>query len=321
MVHAARATGARDQAAKAQAEGALRDALGELLGLDCRLIARVVNRATPEEFRRDGEIRKDLRQEGERAYWRAVELYDPERGTAFSTLVWTTIYRSVRRWIEDHAYSIRVPGAQQRRLRQVLWHRDKLRAVLGREPSTAELAAATGLSLEQVRHLAHIPRVAVSLDDDTDDDGPDIAETVADDEAETSSPLVYLSRGRVLELLHIALDGDSAGILIDYYGLREGGAVSPAVIAKSRGLQAAEVRARIRAAVETLAQPHYQEIARAWATEINEERADEQASMSAVQATIAAAGVARAIQTPTLARRPRPPIRSGKPAAHQYRLI
>ncbi len=277
-------------------------------------------------------MRRDLRQEGERAYWRAVELYDPDRGTAFSTLVWTTIYRSVRRWIEDHAYSIRVPGAQQRRLRQVLWHRDRLRAETGREPSTAEIGAACGLTPEQVRHLSHIPRVAVSLDDEASEDGPDISETVAED-GEASSPLVYLSRSRVIELLHVALDGETAQILVEHYGLREGGAVALGEMARSRGLDIADIRARIRAAIDTLAQPHYQAIARAWSTEMDAEysddptRADETAVTDAVRATIAAATRdvthALAIQLPDRAvcTRRRLVRHSGKVEARQTRLI
>src|SRR5690606_70032 len=89
---------------------------------------------------RDREPLEDLEQVAREALVHALQRFDPERGIPFPAFASPTILGSLRRHFRDHGWSVRVP----RNVHEIAGARhqavERLTGVLGREPSTEEIA-------------------------------------------------------------------------------------------------------------------------------------------------------------------------------------
>ncbi len=116
-------------------------ALVELMPLARALAARYAGRGEPLE---------DLVQVGALGLIKAVDRFDVGRGVEFSSYAVPTIVGEIRRHFRDKAWAMHVPRRLKElgvRLSRVL---DELTIVLGRSPTVAELAEATGADEEDV---------------------------------------------------------------------------------------------------------------------------------------------------------------------------
>jgi RNA polymerase sigma-B factor len=113
----------------------------ELLPLVRALAARYAGRGEPLE---------DLVQVGTLGLIKAVDRFDVDRGVEFSSYAVPTIVGEIRRHFRDKAWAMHVPRRLKElsvRLSRVL---DQLTTELGRSPTIAELAEATGVEEEDV---------------------------------------------------------------------------------------------------------------------------------------------------------------------------
>jgi RNA polymerase sigma-B factor len=92
----------------------------------------------------------DLLQVARLALLKAIDRFDPERGTAFSSLAVPTITGELRRHLRDHSWPVHVPRELQERTHKLAVATSKLVSRLGRQPTIAELAEALGTDLETV---------------------------------------------------------------------------------------------------------------------------------------------------------------------------
>ncbi len=116
-------------------------ALVELMPLVRALASRYAGRGEPLE---------DLVQVGALGLIKAVDRFDVDRGVEFSSYAVPTIVGEIRRHFRDRAWAMHVPRRLKElsvRLSRVL---DELTTELGRSPTIAELAAATGVEDEDV---------------------------------------------------------------------------------------------------------------------------------------------------------------------------
>jgi RNA polymerase sigma-B factor len=120
----------------------LRDQLVEAhLGLAHQLARRFTNR---------GESYDDLVQVASIALIKAVERFDPSVGVRFSTFATSTIMGELKRHFRDKGWAIRAPRRLQELYLELGHAIDSLSQELGRSPTVAELARATGTSEEAV---------------------------------------------------------------------------------------------------------------------------------------------------------------------------
>jgi RNA polymerase sigma-B factor len=116
-------------------------ALVELMPLVRALATRYAGRGEPLE---------DLVQVGSIGLIKAVDRFDVDRGVNFASYAVPTIVGEIRRHFRDKAWAMHVPRRLKElsvRLSRVL---DQLTTELGRSPTIAELAAATGVEEEDV---------------------------------------------------------------------------------------------------------------------------------------------------------------------------
>ena len=101
-------------------------------------------------YARKSEPTEDLVQVASLGLVKAIDRYDPERGAALSTFAVPTILGELRRYFRDSTWSVHVGRQLQEHILLVQRVSGLLASRLGRSPSVPELAAAVGMSNEEV---------------------------------------------------------------------------------------------------------------------------------------------------------------------------
>jgi RNA polymerase sigma-B factor len=118
-------------------------------------------------FRDRAEPLADLTQVAYVGLVAAVDRWDPDRGTAFSSFAVPTILGELRRYFRDNTWMVRPPRDLQETWLNICRARDELWQDLGREPTVHDVAERLGVTIEQVNDAlqAGAIRVAGSLDE------------------------------------------------------------------------------------------------------------------------------------------------------------
>jgi RNA polymerase sigma-B factor len=158
-----------------QGEVAARDELVERFLPLARQLAR--------RYQRGNEPLDDLVQVASIGLVKAVDRFDPERGTAFSSYAVPTILGELKRYFRDAGWAVHVPRGMQERVMTVNQAVGKLSRELGRSPTAGEIAAEIDEDPEDVLEAleAAIAYDAVSLDTprtSEEEDGDTYANTV-----------------------------------------------------------------------------------------------------------------------------------------------
>lgn len=102
------------------------------------------------KFKNRGEPLDDLVQVGTIGLIKAIDRFDPERGLEFTTYATPTILGEIKRHFRDKGWSVRVPRRLQELSAKVNQATDELTKELQRSPSTEEVAAKLGVSVDEV---------------------------------------------------------------------------------------------------------------------------------------------------------------------------
>src|SRR4051794_16373874 len=92
----------------------------------------------------------DLVQVASLGLLKAIDRYEPGRGTKFTSYAVPTILGELKRHFRDKGWALHVPRDLQERALSVSRASEKLSARLGRSPKAREIAAEIGCSLENV---------------------------------------------------------------------------------------------------------------------------------------------------------------------------
>ena len=113
---------------------------------------------------------EDLYQIGCIGFLKAVQGFDPEYGTQFSTYAVPKISGEIRRFLRDDG-AVKVSRTMKEQAQKIRTARSELEQVLGREPTLSELSVRTGLCPEDIAAAETATGPTQSLQYESGDEG------------------------------------------------------------------------------------------------------------------------------------------------------
>jgi RNA polymerase sigma-B factor len=144
-------------------------------------------RAIARRFARRGMAYDDILQSGYLGLIQAVDRYDPSRGVPLQAYAARTIEGEIMHLFRDRGWAVRVPRPLQELSRSLAVVSEQLGHRMGRKPTPAELAEATGRSEDEIAEALAAQRAYVAeplsdlAGDDRDDDSRPVAALMVDE--------------------------------------------------------------------------------------------------------------------------------------------
>jgi len=143
------------------------------------------------KFANRGEPLEDLVQVGLIGLINAIDRYDAERGTRFSTFATPTIVGEIKRHFRDKSWNLKVPRRLQEMNLQVMRANEALAQRLGRSPTIDEIAEYVGASEDETLEAMELGNAfdTVSLDAQLSFEGETAPLTLSDTVGGTDTSL------------------------------------------------------------------------------------------------------------------------------------
>lgn len=152
-----------------------REACQEIIHTNDRLIWSIVQRYTGRGVELD-----DLFQLGCIGFLKAIQGFDPDYGTCFSTYAVPKIAGEIRRFLRDDG-AVKVSRSIKERAAAIKKTRERLTGDFGREPTVSELSEAMGLSPEEIASAETATSAAESIQRQTGEEGFSLEDVLCTD--------------------------------------------------------------------------------------------------------------------------------------------
>ena len=139
--------------------------------------------AVAKRFTGRGMEMDDLYQLGCVGFIKAVQGFDLEFGTQFSTYAVPKISGEIRRFLRDDG-AVKVSRGIKERAATIRIERNRLSVQLGREPTVFEISETTGLTPEQIAVADTATAAVESIQQETGEDGFSLENILSDTESE-----------------------------------------------------------------------------------------------------------------------------------------
>jgi RNA polymerase primary sigma factor len=213
-----------------------------LVRSNLRLVVNIAKRYTGR-----GMSLGDLIEEGNLGLIKAVDYFDPDRGTRFSTYAAWWIKQSIKRALLENVQPVHVPTYMVGLINHWRHTTAELESKLGRTPTVDEMADIMHLPLRKAKIIHRIVEVLGSVTDTTGADGSDedeaIEVTVVDRNAGRPEDTMVANEEKVevLRLLN-KIEPREANILRLHYGLDGSRPMTLREIGRKLGLTRERIR-------------------------------------------------------------------------------
>ncbi|MEO0453268.1 MAG: RNA polymerase sigma factor RpoD/SigA [Verrucomicrobiota bacterium] len=151
----------------------------------------------------------DLISEGNIGLMKAVERYDPERGTKFSTYAAWWIKQGIKRALANQSKTIRLPVHLVDKLAKMRRLTAQLTEELGREPTNKELSEELGISTRKIAQMKRVSMKPASLNTLIgDEENSELGDLIADEKVVTPIDILCDDslKGTLKKVLHVLDD-------------------------------------------------------------------------------------------------------------------
>jgi len=214
--------------ARSSDEESAREARNRIVEANLRLVVHLARSAAT----RTTLSITDLLQEGNLGLLDAVERYRGDSNKSFGAYATWWVRRAMNRAINEHTRVRRLSGELYAAIQQMQIAQRELTQKLGRVPSRAEIAGATGLSVEQIEEAQRAATQPLSLDAPTggDEGSTEFGETLEGSEEATEARSERLETGRAMTALLEELPDRERAVLSLRFGLGDYESLGPQAV-------------------------------------------------------------------------------------------
>jgi RNA polymerase sigma factor (sigma-70 family) len=199
----------------------------------------------------------DLIEEGNLGLIKAVDYFDPDHGTRFSTYAAWWIKQSIKRALLANVQPVHIPTYMVALINQWRHTMVELESRLGRTLDVEEMAEIMHLPLRKAKIIYHVVKILSSVKDTSGSNGMDenqvLEETLQDQNAGMPEDMLVADeeRTKVLGLLN-EIEPREADVLRSHYGLDGRKPMTLKQIGKKLGLTRERIRQIQRSALTKL---------------------------------------------------------------------